>query len=203
MANGKVCIGFSKPYVAKYTNTGGTVSYSGGMPLARGVSVSIDPTVSDDNSFFADNVLAETEAGVFTGGTATLTVDGLLQEAERFIMGLPEPEEFSYGTSKTVEVLKYGNSASIPYVGIGFLIMYMSDGVISYAPMVLRKTKFNTPGTSAETKGETINWQTQELTATLMRDDSPAAEWKWIGADQTSEAEADEIVKAFLNIAES
>ena len=203
MANGKVCIGFSKPYVAKYTNTGGTVSYSGGMPLARGVSVSIDPTVSDDNSFYADNVLAETEAGVFTGGTATLTVDGLLQEAEQFIMGLPQPEEFSYGTSKTVEVLKYGNSPSIPNVAIGFIVMYMSDGVISYAPMVLRKAKFNTPGTSAETKGETINWQTQELTATLMRDDSPAGDWKWIGADQTSEAGVEEIVKAFLNIAES
>lgn len=203
MANGKVCIGFSKPYVAKYTNTGGTVSYSGGMPLARGVSVSIDPTVSDDNSFFADNVLAETEAGVFTGGTATLTVDGLLQEAEQFIMGLPAPEEFSYGTSKTVEVLKYGNSASIPNVGIGFIAMYMSDGVISYAPMVLRKAKFNTPGTSAETKGETISWQTQELTATLMRDDSSDGDWKWVGADQTSEAAAEEIVKAFLGIAEA
>lgn len=202
MANGKVCIGFSKPYVAKYTNTGGTVSYSGGMPLARGVSVSIEPTVSDNNNFYADNVLAETEAGVFTGGTATLTVDGLLQEAEQFIMGLPDPEEFSYGTSKTVDVLKYGNSVSIPNVGIGFIVMYMSDGVISYAPMVLRKAKFNTPGTSAETKGETINWQTQELTATLMRDDSSAGVWKWIGADQTSEAAAEEIVKAFLNITE-
>lgn len=203
MANGKVCIGFSKPYVAKYTNTGGTVSYSGGMPLARGVSVSIDPTVSDDNNFYADNVLAETEAGVFTGGTATLTVDGLLQEAEQFIMGLPEPEEFSYGTSKTVEVLKYGNSASIPNVGIGFIAMYMSDGVIRYTPMALRKAKFNTPTTSAETKGGQIDWQTQELTATLMRDDSSAADWKWVGADQTSEAAAEEIVKAFLGIAEA
>lgn len=203
MANGKVCIGFSKPYVAKYTNTGGTVSYSGGMPLARGVRVSIDPTVSDDNNFYADNVLAETEAGVFTGGTATLTVDGLLQEAEQFIMGLPAPEAFSYGDSQTVDVLKYGNSASIPNVGIGFVAMYMSDGVISYSPTVLRKAKFNTPTTSAETKGEQINWQTQELTATLMRDDSSAAAWKWVGADQTSEAAAEEIVKAFLNIAGS
>ena len=203
MANGKVCIGFSKPYVAKYTNTGGTVSYSGGMPLARGVSVSIEPTVSDNNNFYADNVLAETEAGVFTGGTATLTVDGLLQEAEQFIMGLPEPEEVSYGTSKTVEVLKYGNSVSIPNVGIGFIAMYMSDGVISYTPMVLRKAKFNTPSTNAQTKGEQFDWQTQELTAALMRDDSSAGDWKWIGADQASEAAAEEIVKAFLNIAES
>lgn len=200
MAKGKVCIGFSKPYVAKYTNTGGTVSYSGGMPLARGVSVSIEPTVSDNNNFYADNVLAETEAGVFTGGTATLTVDGLLQEAEQFIMGLPEPEEFSYGTSKTVDVLKYGNSVSIPNVGIGFIAMYMSGGVISYTPIVLRKAKFNTPSTSAETKGEQINWQTQALAAALMRDDSPAGDWKWIGADQSSEAEAEAIVKAFLNI---
>ena len=84
-AAGKVITGFSSPYVAKYSASGGTVTYSDGMRLARGVSVSINPEVGDANPFYADNVEAETVPGTFTGGTATLTVDGLL---EKFSVGV-------------------------------------------------------------------------------------------------------------------
>ena len=59
-AAGKVCTGFSKPYVAKYSNAGGVVSYSGCMQLARGVSVSLSLDTTDDNNFYADNIVAET-----------------------------------------------------------------------------------------------------------------------------------------------
>lgn len=41
MANGKVITGYSKPYVALYNNNGGTITYTSGMPLARGVDVSL------------------------------------------------------------------------------------------------------------------------------------------------------------------
>ena len=67
-AAGKVCTGFSKPYVAKYSNAGGVVSYSGCMQLARGVSVSLSLDTTDDNNFYADNIVAETAAAVFTSG---------------------------------------------------------------------------------------------------------------------------------------
>ena len=43
MANGRVCTGFSKPYVALYNEASGVITYSGGMILARGVSVEIEP----------------------------------------------------------------------------------------------------------------------------------------------------------------
>lgn len=78
MAAGKVITGFSKPYVAVYSASGGTVTYSKGRELARGVGVSTDYEVGDSNPFYANNVEAENVPGVFTGGTATLTVDGLL-----------------------------------------------------------------------------------------------------------------------------
>ena len=39
MANGEVITGFSKPYVARYSESNGTVTYSNVQPLARGVSV--------------------------------------------------------------------------------------------------------------------------------------------------------------------
>ena len=38
-ANGRVITGFSQPYVALYSESGGTVTYASGQILARGVSV--------------------------------------------------------------------------------------------------------------------------------------------------------------------
>lgn len=187
MASGKVCTGFSMPYVARYAASGGTVTYSDVQKLARGVSVSIEPESSDDNKFYADNVAAETAPGTFTGGTVTLTVDGLLTAAERFIMGLPEAQ-----TVNTVEVLTYGDNSEPPYVGVGFLARYMSDGVTTYTPYVLTKARFNQITTSAETQEDEIDWQTQELTATILRDDTANHSWKMVGAtDYATEAAAE------------
>ena len=202
MANGKVCTGFSMPMVAIYSQSGTTVTYTGGRPLARGVSVDIQPTVADDNPFYADNIQAENVAGTFTGGTATLTVDGLLAEAEDMILGLPEGTSVSYGGDKTVLVRDYGDSMNPPYVGVGFLVRYMSGGVTTYAPTVLTKGRFNQPNTSATTQGESIDWQTQPLTLQLSRDDSANHNWKRVANDVTTEEEGIAVLRALLNITE-
>lgn len=185
-AIGKVTTGFSRPYVAKYAAAGGTVTYSDAMRLARGVSVSLEPEVGDDNKFYADNIAAEVAPGTFTGGTVTLTVDGLLAAAEKYIMGLPEET-----TINTISVMAYGDSANPPYVGIGFIVRYMSEGVTTWAPVVLTKARFNQPSTSANTQEDAIEWQTQELSASLMRDDTANHNWKFIGPDCETEAAAE------------
>ena len=196
-AAGKVCTGFSMPYVAKYSNVGNVVTYSGVMQLARGVSVSLSLDTTDDNVFHADNVSAETAAAIFTGGTATLTVDGLLAAAEKFILGLPETTKVTAG-GEQVDVSHYGDGMEIPYVGIGFVVRYQSAGVVTYAPVVLAKARFQQPGLDAATQEESIDWQTQELTATLMRDDTANHDWKLVGADQSTEEAAVEVLKAIL-----
>ena len=196
-AAGKVCTGFSMPYVAKYSNVGSVVTYSGVMQLARGVSVSLSLDTTDDNVFHADNVSAETAAAIFTGGTATLTVDGLLAEAEKFILGLSETTKVTAGGDQ-VDVSHYGDGMEIPYVGIGFVVRYQSGGVVTYAPVVLAKARFQQPGLDAATQEESIDWQTQELTANLMRDDTSNHDWKLVGADQATEEAAVEVLKAIL-----
>lgn len=196
-AAGKVCTGFSKPYVAKYSSAGGVVSYSGCMQLARGVSVSLSLNTTDVDPFFADNVSAETAEEVFTSGTATLTVDGLLDAAEKFILGTPEPTTVEVD-GKQVKVTHYGDDMQIPYVGIGFVVRYQSAGVITYAPVVLTKSRFQQPATEAETQGETISWQTQELTANLSRDDTARRDWKLVGEDQATEEAAEAVLQALL-----
>lgn len=196
MKVGKVCTGFSLPYVAKYAASGGAVTYSEGMRLARGVSVSIAPEVADNNDFYADNVLAESVSGTFTGGTVTMTVDGLLPAAEALIYDLP-----TAATVSSVSVYKYGDAAQPPYVAIGFLARYMSDGVTTYKAIVLTKTKFKLPTEEANTQEDAIAWQTQALEATIMRDDTADHAWKFVGATEyTTETAAETDLKKILNI---
>lgn len=193
MANGRVLTGFSKPFVAVYTESNGTVSYSDGQILARGVSVSLEvESAADDNIFYADNVAAETVAGTFTGGTATLTVDGLLSAAEKLLYGLP--------TAGSDGFTAYGDDAQIPYVGIGFICRYMSAGVTSYVPVILNKCRAQFGGLEAATQEEDIEWQTQEIEFNVMRDDSANHNWKMVGAEVETEAAAEDKIKTYLNI---
>lgn len=202
MAAGKVCTGFSYPFVAKYGVADGKVKFTEGMRLARGVKISISPEVADDNVFYADNVAAESDDGIFTGGTVSLTVDGLLQKAERFIYGLPEPTEVAYGESQKAMMTKHGVNAKPPYLGIGAVVRYQSNGVTTYVPTILVKAKFKTNGTEAATQEENKDWQTQELEAALFRDDTADADWKWVGEDLPTEEEAVAIIKGIFAVAD-
>lgn len=199
MANGKVITGYSKPYVALYSASNGTITYSSGMPLARGVDVSVEAETGDAVNFYADNVLAESVGGVFTGATITMTVDGLKDAARKLIMGLPEAETITVD-SASVQVYKYDDRQQIPNVGIGFVIRYMESGVTSYQPVVFTKASFSVDGIEAATQEEEIEFQTTELEAALMRDDSANHVWRIVGAEQTTEALAEAVIKNLLNI---
>lgn len=190
-AAGKVTTGFSKPYVAKYAATGGTITYSDGQLLARGVDVTISPETSDDNNFYADNVIAEVVASEFTGGTLSLTVDGLLEASERLILGLP---------AAATDWTAYGDDMEIPYVGVGFIIRQQSAGDVVYVPIVLAKCKFSLPESAAATQEEDIDWQTQSLEATIMRGDDANRTWKYLGKEYTTEAAAEAALKTKLGI---
>ena len=199
MANGKVLIGFSKPYVALYSNTSGTTTYSSGMILARGVSVTIEPETSDENIFYADNGPAESAGAMFTGGTVTPTVDGLKAEARALIYGLPAPTATTVGTA-SVDVYHYGDAMTIPYVGFGYIAMYQEDGVISYEATILPKIKFNLDSVSANTRGEEIEWQTSELSAQIFRDDTANHDWRYVTEELTTEAQAEAYIKSVFAI---
>lgn len=202
MAHGKVIIGFSALFAALYNRNGTNVTYSNGIRAARGVDVSLAPETSGDNNFFADGVVAESDGGKFTGGTAKYTVDGLHDAAERFIYGLPEPEEVPVGADKKVKIIKYGKKAKPPYLGVGFVIWYQSDDVVTYQPMILPKVKFKPHGTDAKTQEGEKNWQTLPLESTIFRDDTPDHNWKWLLEEQSTEEEAIAILMALLSVAE-
>lgn len=203
MANGKVCTGFSMPWVALYSAENGTITYSGGIPLARGVDVSLSVESNSDNNFYADNVLAESDNQAFSSGTVSLTVDGLKDAARKLISGVTTTRAVTpSGQGATaVDFDVYDDDAAVPYVGIGFIARYMEDGVTTYMPVIINKCKFSPEGLDAATQEENIEFQTASLEATIYRDDSAKHAWKMVGADQTTEAAAYELIKAVLTAA--
>lgn len=191
MAAGRVCTGYSKPYVALYSATGGTVTYSSGQILARGVSVSASAESADDNNFYADNVISESENGVFTSGELSMTVDGLLGTAEKLIMGLP---------ASTSGFTDYDDDQVVPDVGVGFIARYMSGGVVTYVPYIFPRCQFSFPNVDAATQEENIDWQTTELTATIKRSENAKRTWKKVGDPEDTEAAAEAAIKTFFSI---
>lgn len=191
-AAGRVTTGFSLPYVAVYSATGGTITYSDGQKLARGVDVTISPESSDDNIFYADNQAAEEDSGRFTGGTLSLTVDGLLTATKKLIFGLPTADSDGWTA--------YGDEMAVPYVGVGFIARVQSDGVVAYVPTVIAKCKFHPEENTAATQEDEIDWQTQALEATILRADDTNHNWKFEGKEYATEAAAETALCTKLGI---
>ena len=189
-AAGRVCTGFSKPWVAKYSNVGTTVTYSSAQVLARGVNVNLQPESSEDNNFYADNQVAESGAGEFIGGTVELEVDGLFRATENLIFGNTDSDDEDWVAD--------GDSNNAPFMGIGFVVRWMSSGVTTYQPVILSKTKFSIPEEERATQEDEIDWQTTTLVATLMRDDTTKAAWRYRGKSFSTESEAEEAIKSFF-----
>ena len=188
-----VTTGFSLPYVAKYSNPSGTNVFADGIKLARGVSVAVDATTVDDNNFYADNIIAETENGAVSGGTLTLTVDGLDPAARRLIYGLPVADNDGWTA--------YGDEATAPYMGVGFIRRTMNNGTTNYWAVVFPKCRFAFDGEDAATQKDQIDWQTKELSCTFMRDDTANHNWKYVNdTAYTTEALAEAALKTFLNV---
>lgn len=196
-------IGLSKLYISKYANSGTTVTYSDGLLAAKLVSADIAVDTADNNNFYADNAITETDRQ-FTGGTITVNTDDLSQAASKLLLGPTESEITGITgiTDTGVKELIYDDDQNTPYVGIGMIIKKMVNAVVKWRAVILRKAMFDIPADSAETQGETINWQTPELSASFMRDDTVKHAWK-SEATFTTEAQAEAYIKARLGITAS
>lgn len=194
-------IGLSKPYYAVYANTSGTVSYSNGAVMGKATEANIEIETSEDNNLYADNAIAETDRQ-FTGGTLTLSTDDLSQEVSKAILGLTEQAVGTIDgiTDEDVQELIYDDTQVTPYLGVGFIVKKVKNGVTAWRGIVLTKVMFSIPSDAATTQGESIEWQVPELTATIMRDDSATHMWKR-EATFTTEAQAEAYIKDRLDVA--
>lgn len=196
-------IGLSKPYYAIYAEAGGVVSYSDGAVMGKATEANISIETTEDNNLYGDNGLAETDRR-FANGTLTLSTTDLSQEVSKAILGLTEQAITGIDgvTDTSVKELVYDDGQVTPYLGVGFIIKKKVNGAYKWRGVVLPKVMFSVPEDAATTQGESIEWQTPELTGTIMRDDSATHVWKK-EATFTTEAQAEAYIKARLGITEA
>ena len=193
-------IGLSKPYYAIYAEAGGVVSYSDGAVMGKATEANISIETTEDNNLYGDNGLAETDRR-FANGTLTLSTTDLSQEVSKAILGLTEQAITGIDgvTDTSVKELVYDDAQVTPYLGVGFIIKKKVNGAYKWRGVVLPKIMFSVPEDAATTQGESIEWQTPELTGAIMRDDSATHVWKK-EATFSSEAQAEAYIKARLGI---
>ena len=193
-------IGVSKPYVAKYSNTNTTVSYTSGQILDKMTEIDISINSAEDNNFYADNSIAESDSS-FSGGSVTVNTADLGPEATALVLGItPVPiSEIAGVTDEDVNELVFDDDQRSPYLGFGCIIKKRVNNVDKWRAIILTKIMLAVPNDAATTQGETIEWQTPQLTGTIMRDDSAKHAWKR-EATFTTEAQAEAYIKARLSI---
>lgn len=194
-------IGLSKPYAAIYAASDNAVTYSSGASIGKAISLEISLEDGGDNILYADNAPAESETS-FAGGTLTIGTDDLYANVMKDYLGMPEEAISTTGlTTESPKWYKNNDQQTVPYLGFGAIAKKKVGGATKYVAILFQKIKLNNLAQSLETQGETISWQTEELTATILRSDSTDHDWRWISSNMDTEADAEKILKSALSIA--
>jgi phi13 family phage major tail protein len=177
--------GLSNPYMAQLDATAET--YSNGFKCGKAISTAVTPNYSSQ-SLYADDSEAE-RVDEFVNAAVTVGTDRLPSQAA--------PILFGHTQTGGEEVSKSSDAGR--YVGYGFWVSKMEDGVKTYKGVVLHKVKFTEGEESYQTKGDQITFQTPNLSgnATTLNDGT----WRTKSPDFVQLINADVWVRNMLNIA--
>ena len=167
-------IGMYGVYYSKATIANGVVTgYAGVQTMGKAISASFEPSTPDDNPLYANNAVGENDSSGASGGSLTLTLDRLTQDAAADLYGLTvEDVEVTVGETPGTQVegtaLKYTGTEHSAPVGVAFIRQNQVDGVRNHEVILYRRVTFSMPADNAQTMGESIEWQTPEISGTVM-----------------------------------
>lgn len=142
---------------------GAALTYDAGMVVGKAIQGNLTWN-RNDNPLYADDAIAENDNGA-TGGSIELVTDDLLDVVRAYLLG-DEAISAGTGTSATTEYESTDEPA--PYVGFGYMRVRVKNGVTSYQAVWYHKAQFGETTENAQTKGQTIEWQTPTLTGRIM-----------------------------------
>lgn len=143
------------------TETPGTaIVYDAGMVIGKMIGATINYTRNSD-PLYADDAIAENDNSI-VGGTISINLDDLSDEAAVKVTGLVA----GTASGTATEYREVGDAA--PYVGVGYLRVRRKAGVTSYVAYWVHKCMLSIAQEQAQTKGQTISWQTPTLEGSIM-----------------------------------
>lgn len=158
-------------YAKSVIQNGITTGYTGDTKMmGKAISASFEPNTPDDNPLYANNGEAENDSSGASGGTLTMTLDRLTMDAAADLYGLEVVETTVQVDGQTVtgKGLKYTGMEQSTPVGVAYIRMNQEDGVRNHEVILYRRATFSMPAENAQTLGESIEWQTPEISASVM-----------------------------------
>ena len=164
-------IGMYGVYYAKANISSGTVaSYGTVSTMGKAISASYEPAEAGTNILYANNSIAETDTSLVAGGTLTITLDALSLAARADLFGLTATTTTVTvgGTSHTGNGFEYDGSETAVPVGVAFIRQSQESQNRNIHDVVIYSyCTFNEPTEEFETLGESVEWQTPTIEATV------------------------------------
>lgn len=184
-------IGLAYPIIAPLTSqstaTGVTTpTYGTGFKCGKATSINVTPNYNEA-SLYADDILDE-YVKEFKDGDITLGIDRVPAEKASVLFG------HTYSTSDKETTYKASDASG--YVGVGFYVSKLEDGVRSYEASVIYKAKFAESANDFTTKGDSIEFKTPSLAGKIAALDDGV--WKKT-REFTTEADAQTWLQTTLN----
>ena len=159
-------------FYKKCTKENGIVTgYEGSVALmGKAVAASFDPNTPEENPLYANNAIAENDTSSGSGGTLALTLDRMTLEVAADLYGTTVKDVTVKVGEETVtgkEIEYYGLETSVA-VGMAYIKLHQEDGVQRHEVMFYREGTFTRPTDSARTMGESVEWQTPEVSGSIM-----------------------------------
>ena len=140
--------------VASHTD-GSEPTYTAGMVAGKAISGNLTIT-RNNNPLRADDDIAENDNGI-TDMTLDLGTDDLLEDVQAY-MGMLKSK--TTGTGDDAITTYYDTSASAEDVGIGYIRVRRKNHQTVYQAIWAYSGVFGINNESAQTKGQSIEWQT-------------------------------------------
>lgn len=156
-------IGLYGVYYSKATLTNGVLTgYGGVKTMGKAISATFEPADAADNPLYANNGIAERDASGGAGGTLSVTLDQLDRTAMGDLFGLTAATSVVSGVTGTGFDFT-GNELSAP-VGVAFVKWnQINNDRANYQAVIFSYVMFSPSSESYQTLGESVDWQTPEL----------------------------------------
>jgi len=139
---------------------GSAPTYSSGFDVGGAISANLTKTRNTNGALYYDDALGENDQGLISLGLE-LGVDDLT-EAVLDKMGILK----AVSTGSPLVTTYYETSANPTALGIGYMRVRQKHNVVTYQAIWIYKMQFVMDSESAQTKGETIQWQTPTVNGT-------------------------------------
>ncbi len=142
----------------------GVATYEKGFVIGRAISFTGTPN-KNDVTLYADDGMAESDKTQRDWGVS-LNTDDIELKVQADLLGHdydPASGEKEDEPGYKPERIIIGTDDIAPYFGVGFYKRRRKNGVTSFTAIWLYKTQFSEPTENAETKGDTVNFQTPTI----------------------------------------